>query len=129
MSSLNSNIGPFGVAVDVKGNVYIGDEGGNRVIMEDFADPPSLTFANTPVGSTSPDSPQTVTVENYGNVALTFPVPAAGSNPSIGQDFQLNDSAQSDCLLLNSQSGSPATLAPGASCQLPVSFAPSVTGP
>ena len=35
---------PTGIAVD-----SVGDEGKNQVLNEDFADPPSLTFANTTV--------------------------------------------------------------------------------
>jgi hypothetical protein len=128
VSGLNSALGPYGVAVDSTGNLYIGDEGNNRVLKEDFTDPPSLTFANTAVGSTSSDSPQTVTVENDGNAALTLPIPASGSNPSIGPDFTLAASGPSDCPAINSQSANPGSLAAGATCQLPVSFTPTVAG-
>ncbi len=63
------------VTVDGSGNVYITDRYNNRVLKEDLADPPSLSFLPTAPGSTSSDSPQTVTVVNVGNAALNFPVP------------------------------------------------------
>jgi len=128
VSGLNSSIGPFGVAVDSSGNLYIGDEGNNQVLKEDFADPPSLSFVSTAVGATSADSPKTVTLENNGNAPLILPVPASGNNPSIGADYSLSTSSQSDCPVLNSGSASGAILAPGAACELPVSFAPTVLG-
>ena len=128
VSGLNSSIGPFGVTVDPSGNLYVGDEGNNQVLKEDFADPPSLSFASTAVGVASTDSPKSVTLENNGNAPLILPVPASGNNPSIGVDFSLNGSGQSDCPVLNSGSATAATLAPGATCELPVSFAPTVLG-
>jgi hypothetical protein len=59
----------------------------------DFADPPSLSFASTAVGSTSSDSPQTITMTNIGNAALTFPVPTTGLNPSIAVGFAIGNSS------------------------------------
>ena len=75
--------GPFGVAVDGSGNVFVADGNNNRVVKLDIADAPSLSFASTAVGSTSSDSPQSVTLSNNGNAALTFPIPSSGNNPSI----------------------------------------------
>ena len=115
---------PLVVAVDGSGNVYIGDAGNSRVLKEDFADAPSLTFASAAVGSISPDSPQTVTVENVGNAALTFPAASTGNNPSIGADFTLNSSGASACPLVSAGSSTGGTLAAGASCLLPISFTP-----
>src|SRR5579863_8301813 len=128
VSGLNSSIGPLGVAVDSSGNLYFGDEGNNQVLKQDFADPPSLSFATTAVGATSVDSLKTVTLENDGNAPLILPVPASGNNPSIGVGFSLNSSSQSDCPMLNSGSADEATLAPEAACELPVSFEPTLLG-
>jgi sugar lactone lactonase YvrE len=119
---------PFGVAVDSGFNVYIGDTQNNRILELDYADPPSLTFAGTAFGSTSSDSPQTVTVENVGNASLTFPIPTNGSNPSIAANFTLNSSGDSACPLVNSGSSTAGTLAAGASCQMPISFTPAAAG-
>jgi len=119
---------PFGVAVDGSGNVYIADSGNNRVLKEDFADPPSLSFTATAPGATSSDSPQTVTLENVGNAALNFPVPSTGNNPSITANFTLNSSGASSCPLVKVGSSTVRTLAAGQSCLLPVSFTPATEG-
>jgi sugar lactone lactonase YvrE len=121
-------VSPSGVAVDGAGNIYAAVLEIGGVEKLDVSDPPILTFAGTPVGTTSADSPQIVTVENEGNAALTFPIPAAGNNPSIGPDFMLTGPGQSACPLLDSESASAATLVPGAACELSVSFAPTVSG-
>lgn len=119
---------PWGVAVDETGNVYVADSGNFRVLKEDFADSPSLAFASVLVGSTSSDSPQTVTVENVGNAGLSFPVPSTGVNPSIGTDFTLNDNAPDACPVLGSGSSAAGSLAAGASCALSLSFTPTAAG-
>jgi sugar lactone lactonase YvrE/uncharacterized membrane protein len=117
---------PDGVTVDGKGNVYVSDDYNSRVVKLDFADPPSLTFPSTAVGSTS--SPQLVTVENSGNAPLTFPIPSTGNNPSLSANFNLNSGGASACPLLSSSSSVPGTLAAGVSCQLSVSSAPTAVG-
>jgi sugar lactone lactonase YvrE len=116
---------PQGVAVDGNGDVFVADSGNNAVVKLDFADPLSLSFASTAVGSTSSDSPQTVTVTNIGNAALTLPVPVTGSNPTIAAGFTIDSS--STCPQL-SPSLSAATLAPGTSCTNKISFTPTTVG-
>ncbi|MGB9291346.1 MAG: choice-of-anchor D domain-containing protein, partial [Terracidiphilus sp.] len=119
---------PWGVAVDASRNVYYVTAASNpgsgtvppgeaAVEKIDYADPPSLSFATTDVGSTSTDSPQTVTVENVGNAALTFPTPATITSPS----FPL--ATGSTCPQL-----SPETLAPGATCTYALNFSPTTPG-
>jgi hypothetical protein len=119
---------PNGLAISGNGNLYVANSGNNLIAMEDFADPPSLDFATTANGSTSPDSPQMVTVENVGNAALTFPIPSTGNNPNITANFTLNSSGSSACPLVNVGSSKAGTLAAGASCQLPISFTPTTAG-
>jgi sugar lactone lactonase YvrE len=119
---------PAGVAVGVSGNVFVADYGNKAVKKLDFSDAPSVAFATTAVGSTSSDSPRTVTLENDGNSALTFPIPSTGSDPAIAANFTLNSSGASACPLLTSGSSTPGTLAAGASCQLPLSFTPAAAG-
>ena len=119
---------PTGVTVDPSGNVVVADSLNNRVVKLDLSDAPSLGFASTAVGLTSSDSPQTVTLENNGNTALTFPIPSSGSNPSISTNFTLNSSGGTACPLIGSTAPSIGTLAVGASCTLSISFAPTEAG-
>ncbi|MGC2637967.1 MAG: choice-of-anchor D domain-containing protein, partial [Acidobacteriaceae bacterium] len=116
---------PNGVAVDGSGNAYISDLGGdNRVLKEDLADPPSLSFAATSVkGPVVSYTPQTVTVSNDGNAPLTFPALNAGENPSISSDFVLSSDSGSACPTVTPGSA-PGTLAAGSSCLLTINFQP-----
>ncbi|MGB6193615.1 MAG: hypothetical protein WBF42_14195, partial [Terracidiphilus sp.] len=116
------------ITTDAAGNLYVADSGNFRVVKLDFADPPSLTFAATPVGSTSSDSPQTVTLQNIGNADLALPVPASGSNPSITANFTLDDNAPSACPVVAASASNPGVVAAGSSCALAVSFTPKTSG-
>jgi hypothetical protein len=119
---------PYGVAVDGSGNVYIADTYNQQVLKEDFADAPSRSFAGTAPGSTSSDSPQTVTLENIGNAALHFPVPGSGNNPSVAANFTLNSTGASVCPVVSGGSSTAGTLFAGHSCLLPISFTPTAAG-
>jgi hypothetical protein len=112
---------PSGVAVDGGGSVYVADSGNSAVEEINRVTPSSLSFAETNVGTESSDSPQTVTLDNIGNAALTFPVPRFDNNPSISTGFQLDSSTTCPQL---SASSSAATLAASASCTLAVEFIP-----
>ena len=89
----------------------------NRVVEVQRSQPPTLSFASTAVGSTSSDSPQSVTIQNIGNQPLNAITPGLVVG---GQDF-----------LQVAGSGTPAdctssfALTPGASCNLSISFTPS----
>jgi len=116
-----------GVALDSAGNLYIADIYNSR-IRKVSASTSGLSFASTAVGSTSSDSPQTVTLWNNGNTALTLPIPTSGNNPSIASNFTLNSTGGTACPLIGSTASSAGTLATGASCTLPISFAPTAAG-
>ena len=124
------------MTVDGAGNIYAADRGCNdggtvypiAVYKIDLTDPPSLTFAPPAVSTTSSDSPQTVTLQNIGNAALTFPLPSSGNNPSISANFTLDSNAAGACPILTSSSTTPSTLDAGASCLLPISFTPQASG-
>jgi sugar lactone lactonase YvrE len=100
---------PNGVVVDGSGNVFVSDGGGVKKL--DFSDPPSLSFVNTLVGSTSSDSPQTVTIANDGNQPLTF------SAVSYGTNFPEASGVATDCI-------TSAPLASDTSCTLSIDFTP-----
>ena len=119
-------IEPQGAVVDPSGNLFIVDSVTGHLLKEDFADPPSVTFASTLVGFTS--SPRAITLQNVGNLPLTFPIPRAGSNPSINSEFSLDSGDESACPFVNAGSSSPGTLAPGAACTLSIGFAPRNSG-
>jgi len=133
-TAIAGNFGhPWGIALDSLGNYYIGDTGTGNIYKFDASDAPSLSFATTTVGSTSTDSPQTVTLTNYGSAALTFTKPTSGNNPSLGgttpTSYTLSSTGATACPLLttSTSTSTPQTLAAGASCVLPVSFTPTAT--
>ena len=77
-----SGILAYGVAVDGKGDIFIPDldtspdPDSYEVVVVNRSQPPSLSFDTTETGSTSADSPQTFTVLNVGNQALSSLGPA-----------------------------------------------------
>jgi streptogramin lyase len=118
-------LSPQNVSVDGSGNVYVADTGHTAVVKLDFADAPTLSFASTTVGSTSSDSPVTVTLTNNGNATLNFPVPSSGLNPSIAAGFTIGGSSTCPQITSTSTAG---TLAPGAFCTNVISFTPTAVG-
>lgn len=127
-STINFPGGANGLVLDAQGDVFALNSNSN-VSKQDVSDPPSLSFATTAYGSTSTDSPETVTLSNSGNAILHFPVPGSGENPSIGSSFTLNSNAASACPIVSAGSSASGTLAAGASCELSISFAPKFGGP
>jgi streptogramin lyase len=116
---------PAGLALDGSGNVYVTSTGSNTLAKLSLATPPSVSFASTHQGLQSTDSPEPVTVRNIGNMALTFPVPGTGTNPSVSANFKLDSSTTCPEVLTSSSAG---TLAAGTSCELAVDFIPTTTG-
>ena len=117
---------PVGVALDPSGNLYVADATSTTGILaftRAAAAAHTLNFASTGNGVPSADSPQTLTLENIGNVTLNLPAPASGYNPSIATGFTLDSSSGSDCPLVVS-GGSAGTLPAGNNCLLPISFVP-----
>jgi sugar lactone lactonase YvrE len=106
---------PISVTVDAGGNIYIGDVSLQQVLKIDVSDAPSISFATTVVGSTSSDSPKTVTVANIGNAPLTIE-----SAPAVATNFALNST--NTCTTANS----PVTA--GSTCALALEFTPTEAG-
>ncbi len=113
-SGLNS---PEGLTVDGSGNVFATVPFSSLVEKLDYADPPSLTFPTpTPIGSIdTKDGPQTVTVQNIGNLPLTV----LSFVPGSLTDGVLASPGETGC-----SESSNFQLAPGASCTLGIEFAP-----
>jgi hypothetical protein len=101
---------PSGLAVDATGNVEVAD-GSRGVYKEDLTDPPQLTFANVPTGTSSSDSPKAVTVSNIGTAALIF---SAVSYPA---DFPESAVGSADCTATTK-------LNAGQTCTLTINFLP-----
>lgn len=123
---------PSGVAVDGFGNLYISNTESSQVLLLDSSDAPTLNFATTALYTISSDSPKSVTIANVGNATLDFAIPLApgGENPGISPiSFLLGTGSGSDCPLTSYGASEDGTLAVGATCTLPVSFEPWVTGP
>jgi hypothetical protein len=114
VGSLNA---PRAVVVDEHGNLYIADYGDNKLYRQDYSDPPSLSFANTQVNGVSSDSPQTVTLVNFGNATLT----AVSPGITAPTDFPHVTGNSTDCTTTFS-------LAASANCALRIEFHPLSAG-
>jgi sugar lactone lactonase YvrE len=114
----------YDLQVDQMGNLIFPDPADATVFLIDFAQvPPNISFANTNVGSTSSDSPQTVMISNVGNQPLTAVAPGL---VVAGPNFVLvaGSGTPEDC----GTGFSAAPLAPGVSCNLNISFEPQAAG-
>jgi trimeric autotransporter adhesin len=110
---------PNEIALDGAGNLFVDEPSTGQVGKIDVADPPSLAFANTNVGSTSSDSPKTVAATNIGNVDLYFN--AQDNNPVYPLDFPINNNDSNLCEEDNS-------VDTGSSCDVSVNFTPTTSG-
>jgi hypothetical protein len=111
---LVSGVDTVAVKVDPTGNLFFDNLTTPQILEITRSLPPSLSFALTNVGSTSADSPQTVSVQNIGNGT----VPLAGSLvvSTLGPNFGANGTCGSF------------SLPPGKACSENFSFAPQATG-
>jgi streptogramin lyase len=117
----------YGVALDGGGNLYGTDVTGGLVFDADVVDPPVLSFASSDVGTQSSDSPTSVTVLNFGNASLYFPIPDTGTNPHFSAaSFTLDDSTT--CPQVSSF-GPAAGLAANLDCVYAINFSPAAAGP
>ncbi len=113
----------YDLQVDQMGNLIFPDPADATVFFISYAQPPSISFAGTTVGSTSSDSPQTVTITNVGNQPLTATAPGL---VVTGPNFVLVAGSGTPVDCGTGFSASP--LAPGASCNLNLSFEPQAVG-
>jgi sugar lactone lactonase YvrE len=111
--------GIWDVGMDGAGNIYVADVTRQQIFKLDTADAPALNFLSTNVGSTSTDSPKTVSITNIGNASLTY---SSGTNPSYPADFPVNNSDTNLCAASSS-------LTAGSSCDVSINFKPTAGGP
>jgi len=104
---------PAGVTVDAAGNYYIADTGNNRVALVS-ATVAGLAFGS--VNTTTTSAAQAVTLFNTGNQNLLLSGLVVG--PSV---YKQVTGSSTDC-------AAAASLAPGASCQVRVTFSPAANG-
>ena len=114
----NNGASPDGLAVDGDGNLYVpvyagpGQFGSSFDVEKlDRSTPPTLNFATTSAGSTSSDSPRTVTISNLGNQPLQF------KSIRYPKAFPESAAGKNRCTETTS-------LAVGASCTVAVDFSP-----
>ena len=118
--------GPTAYSIQVDGRQPLPtDTTSSAVFKIDVYDPPSLSFAPIKIGASTPDSPQSVEVENNGNASLTFAVPGAGTNPVLSAGFAFNGTTSCPEI---AQSGSAVTLVVNATCVYSVDFTPPSVG-
>jgi sugar lactone lactonase YvrE len=115
----NNTANPVGVAVDAVGDVFYV----NGTIRQLAMSSPTVftNFGSVQVGASS--AAQAFGIENIGNAPLSFAVPVSGSNPVLTADFSVTASGSTTCPVV-AFSGSPITLAAGATCQYSVEFTP-----
>jgi large repetitive protein len=128
VTAVNSLSAPLNMAFDGSGNLFVLNGGTSSVIKVNLSTPPSISFpTSTPINTAdATDNPQKVTLENVGNVSLSFPIPGSGKNPNVTGAFSLDSSTA--CPELTTSSFAAATLTPGSSCVYAVNFTPTAAG-
>jgi streptogramin lyase len=111
--------GPSAVAINSFGVVFVSNANSGTISQLDYADPPTLTFEYTVVGSVSTDSPKFITFVNQGTAPLNA-VPPGLSFPADFKPYPGTGTGP-DCTAAFS-------LAPGEECNLNIEFAPTVVG-
>jgi trimeric autotransporter adhesin len=111
----------YSLAMNSQGSIFVGTaiNSASSILQFNRSVAPSLTFASTPVGSTSSDSPKTVPILNIGNAALT--ISGSTPDPTYPTNFPENTADTNLC-------GASATLAAGGSCDVSVDFKPTTSG-
>jgi hypothetical protein len=107
---------PTDMALDAYGNFYISYQY-SPILKIPRANAPALTFASAVVKTASADSPQSLQLQNIGDAPLTI------SRLHVGASFVqvAGSGTPADCTV-------PSTLAPGAACNLSLSFIPATVG-
>ena len=126
---------PAGLALDSSGNIYFtgGYNNSSGVSLAQSikeiarATSAELTFPDTLIGSTSQSNsvPSYVGLENIGTSDWTISVPGSGTNPFVPEYFAWDSSSTCPQATAGETAS---TLAPGATCDVAIDFAPTTTG-
>jgi hypothetical protein len=110
---------PYELAFDGRGNLLVADDAGLHQLQLSAPSSTPLDFAQTMLGQTSADSPQSVQIQNQGNAALALAGLALdSSNWALVKD----GGSPQDCSVGLS-------LVSSALCNISVSFQPTEAGP
>jgi hypothetical protein len=104
--------------LDGNGNIFLDEEVPAGAVEFQRSQPTSLSFAPASPGYSSIDSPQSVKIQNIGNANLT----GTALSVSLNWDLVAGSGTPEDCTAGFS-------LAPGAECNLNISFEPTEGGP
>ena len=112
---------PSSLALDGSGNIFFTSLSSNAAVFElPRIQVPTYTFATTPVGTTSADSPRAFQVQNTGNADLSL---LKLTLDPLNNFVQVaGPGTPPDC-------GSALFLPPGAMCDLSLSYTPVSAGP
>jgi sugar lactone lactonase YvrE len=102
---------PYGVAVDSYGNLIVTDSTNGTVTGVSRVQP-SLNFGNWNVNATS--TPQTATINNSGNAALTFASP----------DYTAGGTTNAGFAVTNDACSTAGSIVPGGTCAITTTFTP-----
>lgn len=106
------------MAMDATGNLYFPPSEAGSTMVEAEAAPAPLNFGSVKVGTVS--APQSITIQNIGNQTLTAVTPGLNISAGFVQVAGLG-SPFPDCT-------AGLSLAPGAACNLSISFEPQAVG-
>jgi hypothetical protein len=128
-SNVSAFSDPTGVALDVNGNVFVVENGSNRV-RKVTSNPAKLTFPTEPVGTSGGNLNETLL--NIGNATLTYTTPMSPNSNALVTTTGPTAAASNAFTQINSTTCGPiysttttgTTLASGATCIFAVNFTP-----
>jgi Abnormal spindle-like microcephaly-assoc'd, ASPM-SPD-2-Hydin len=115
LTVVGQDLFPGGIALDGTGNVFAATN--NALVEVQSSQPQALNFGKVAVGTTS--APQSITIQNVGTQPLNAVTPGLEISPGFLQ--VAGTGAPPDCTATFS-------LAPGATCNLSIVFAPQAAG-
>ena len=106
---------PGAIAIDGNDRIFVADTGNNQIVEIDMSIPSQMNFANSYLGSTSPDGEHLGQVENVGNEPMDI------NSVSYPPDFPEAAGVNSPCEEVGA-------IGQGQSCQISANFTPQAAG-